>query len=143
MDNNGAGISGTVIAFISIALFVITIDAYKHDDGTQMKLAPILAIALGIFTTDQQEKPSFRPEGAFELTEKNTIVFFGSVSIFLGFIAVLLGFVSIYKNELTVISFSSLALGLGPVILFNIKVAILVVVVIGCAALCYKQQRSS
>ena len=133
---------GTIAIIISacgIALVLFCLNAYMHDDGISLKLAPHIAKILGVLSDDYSLEPAFRTNGYFNLSEASVIFTIGCISILLGLISVVLGFFSIKRKELPVISYGAIALGIAPIILVSIKVALVCSVFIGVAAVWYKK----
>ena len=133
---------GTIAIIISscgIALILLCLNACMYDDGVNMKLAPPIAEALGIISENSQSEPLFRPSSNFALSETAAIYIIGSIGIFLGIISIVLGFFSIKRKELSIVSYCAISLGIAPIILVSIKIALACFVVIGIAAIWYKK----
>lgn len=133
---------GTIAIIISscgIALILLCLNAYMYDDGVNMKLAPPIAEVLGVISEKSQSEPSFKPSNNFALSETAAIYIIGSIGIFLGIISIVLGFFSIKRRELPIVSYCAISLGIAPIILVSIKIALASFVVIGIAAIWYQK----
>lgn len=132
---------GTIAIILSscgIALILLCLNAHMYDDGINLKLAPPIAELLGIIGDSKQSEPSFRPNSGFELSETAAIYIIGGIGISLGVLSVVIGFFSIKKEELPLVSFGAISLGIAPIILVSIKIALGCFVVIGITAIWYK-----
>lgn len=134
------GTIAIIISLSGITLILLCLNAHMYDDGINLKLAPPIAELLGIIgdSTQLEPEPSFRPSRLFELNETAAIYIIGGIGISLGVVSVVIGFFSIKRGELSLVSFGAILLGVAPIVLVSIKTALGCFVVIGIAAIWYK-----
>ena len=122
--SNRLRVFALIISALGITLMLLSLEAYIYYDGINMKLAPVVADALGVMSGTTESEASFRPSNKFELSEAAAIYIIGGVGAFLGFISIVLGFGSIKRCEHPAVSYGAIAFGIAPVILISIPIAI-------------------
>ncbi|WP_415906802.1 hypothetical protein ACMXYX_08100 [Neptuniibacter sp. QD72_48] len=132
------GAIAIILSSCGIALILLCLNAHMSDDGINLKLAPPIAELLGIISDSTQSEPSYRPSSLFELSETAAIYIIGGIGISLGLVSVGIGFFSIKRGELPLVSFGAISLGVAPIILVSIKIALGCFVVIGITAIWYR-----